>query len=490
MKKVIAIFIVMSMLVLSLAACKKSEDNAGGNNGGKNQSGVTTPAEQSGDTTPAADTDSNSGSDTANSGQDGFIAAADLDLGDYFTGSTKLEDDGGDYTVKDNKLIFNNAYYGDFCAVRVPGEFQNVNAKMTVQFTDIAKDLSEDAGTWWDSEFLILVRSNYAGSSFVEGNDPQAGYCITSWGDMKQFALGRAGYDDAFGMYNWPLGDGQPHKVEFTVTNSEDNSKVYLKVVVDGVEIASAVDDGSKVKKERPSLYPQAGGITLRAKYLGATVTGFNAELAAAPASSSASTGEQLINVGDYLADASAWDVNGENVQISNAGVVFGTTEAGQVAAVRLNKESQNSTIKFSLQFTDIDNTLSMEEFTWWDSEFLCLLRSALADKGYTDGQRGYSITSWGDMSSFYLGRSGYDDAFGEFSWPMADGKAHDFEISLENNEDNTAVTITIKIDGTEVAKVVDDGSKVKEGRPALFPEAGGVTFRCLNLGATVAAAK
>jgi len=480
MRKAASIFIVMAMLVLSLAACKKS-DNGANNNEPTNVAAPTQEAQEPTEnvTTESETTENNNGSATEVAG---FAAATDVDLGAYLNASANLEDDGGDYTVKDNSLIFNNAYYGDFCAVRVPGDFQNVNVKMTLQLTEIAQDLSEDAGTWWDSEFLMLVRSNYAGSSFVEGNDPQAGYCITSWGDMKQFALGRAGYDDAFGMYDWPLGDGQPHKVEFTVTNNEDNTQVYLKVVVDGVEVASAVDDGSKVKKDRPSLYPNAGGITLRAKYLGATVTGYG-DVAAATTTASA---EGLVKVSDYLTDASAWEINGENVTVSDAGVVFNTTESGQVAAVRLNKESQNETIKFTLQFTDIDNTLSMEDYTWWDSEFLCLLRSALADKGFTDGQRGYSITSWGDMSTFYLGRSGYDDAFGEFKWPMADGKAHDFEITLQNNDDNTEVTITVKIDGTEVAKVVDDGSKVKEGRTPLFTEAGGVTFRCLNLGATV----
>ena len=470
MKKITVMFMAMLMLVFSLTACKSKDEPT--NTAEPTAAVVPTEAPQETTPTPAE-----------------AVQVAEVDLGSYLSDAAALEDDGGDYTVKNNSLIFNNAYYGDFCAVRVPGEFQNVNTKLTLQFTELAKDLSVDAGTWWDSEFLLLVRSKYAGSAFVEGNEPQAGYCITSWGDMTQFALGRSGYDDVFGTFDWPLADGQPHKVEFTVINNEDNTQVTLKVVVDGVELASAVDDGSLVKKERPSLYPNAGGITLRAKYLGAIVTGFDAVPAAADTASTSSEA-QVVSVGDYFADASTWESDGGDTKITDAGIVFNTTEADQIAAVRLNKESQNTTIKFSLQFTDINKDLSMDAGTWWNSEFLCLLRSALADKGYTDGQTGYSITSWGDMSTFFLGRSGYDDAFGEFSWPMGDGQFHDFEITLQNNNDNTSVAITVKIDGQEVASVVDDGTKVKEGRAALFPEAGGVTFRCLDLGATVGAAK
>ena len=94
-----------------------------------------------------------------------------------------------------------------------------------------------------------MVRSNFAGSAYVEGEEGQAGYCITSWGDMNQFALGRSGYDDVFGIYDWPLGDGKPHQIQFTVDNNEDNTVII-------------------------SFFPEAGGITLRCKYLGAEITG------------------------------------------------------------------------------------------------------------------------------------------------------------------------------------------------------------------------
>jgi hypothetical protein len=475
MKKINGTVLIMVMLVMvfGLTACKPKEE---------------TPAEPTKAPT-AAPTTAPQVTEPAPAGTAAEVT--EVDLGAYLSDDSKWEDDSGDYSIENNALVFNNAFYGDFCAVRLADQFQNVNTKFTLQLTDIAADLSEDAGTWWDSEFLLLVRSNYAGASFVEGNDPQAGYCITAWGDMKQFALGRSGYDDVFGVYDWPLADGQPHKVEFTVANNADNTQVTLKVVVDGVELATAVDDGSQVKKERPSLYPNAGGITLRCKYLGAMITGFDAASAAAGTDNQAAGSEaQTVLVGDYFSDASAWEDDGGDYTLSDTGIVFNTTEPDQTAAVRLNKESQNGTVKFSLQFTDIDKELSMDEGTWWNSEFLCLLRSKLADKGYTEGQAGYSLVSWGDMSTFFLGRSGYDDAFGEFSWPMGDGQAHDFEITLQNNADNTSVTITVKIDGQEVASVVDDGTKVKEDRPALYPEAGGVTFRCVDLGVTVGASK
>lgn len=200
---------------------------------------------------------------------------AEVDLAQYLSDPSKWQNDGGDFSLENEELVFNNAYYGDFCAVMVDDRFQDVTVKFTLQMTDIAADVSEEAGTWWDSEFLCLVRSNFAGSAFVEGEEGQAGYCITSWGDMSQFALGRSGYDDAFGIFDWPLGDGEPHQVEFTVDNSEDGTKILLKVVVDGQEIASVEDDGSLVKKERVSFFPEAGGITLRCKYLGAKITGF-----------------------------------------------------------------------------------------------------------------------------------------------------------------------------------------------------------------------
>jgi hypothetical protein len=77
--------------------------------------------------------------------------------------------------------------------------------------------------------------------------------------------------DDAFGTFQANIGDGQAHDIEFTVVNNEDGT-VSLKLVIDGNVIAEVVDDGTKSKNDRPTLYPDAGGLTIRAKWLEAIV--------------------------------------------------------------------------------------------------------------------------------------------------------------------------------------------------------------------------
>ena len=129
-----------------------------------------------------------------------------------------------------------------------------------------------------------------------------------------------------------------------------------------------------------------------------------------------------------------------------------------------------------------------MEDFTWWDSELLIIARSSIAATSwYDDGtQTGYTLTSWGDMSTVFIGRAGYDDAFGEYEWNVNDGEPHAVELSVVNNEDNTAVTVTLVVDGVEIASVVDDGTQIKNDRPGLYPDAGGLTIRCKWLEATI----
>ena len=41
-----------------------------------------------------------------------------------------------------------------------------------------------------------------------------------------------------------------------------------VKLVIDGNLVAEVVDDGSKVKNERPNKYLEEGGLTIRAKWL------------------------------------------------------------------------------------------------------------------------------------------------------------------------------------------------------------------------------
>ena len=129
---------------------------------------------------------------------------------------------------------------------------------------------------------------------------------------------------------------------------------------------------------------------------------------------------------------------------------------------------------------------LSEEEGTWWDSELMILARSSLLAPGWEDGQTGYSLTAWGDMKQVAIGRAGHDDAFGFIDWNVADGQEHEIEFSLTNNEDDTEVTIVLKMDGETVFETVDDGSIVKEDRIPLFPEGGNLTIRSKYLQVTV----
>lgn len=196
--------------------------------------------------------------------------------------------------------------------------------------------------------------------------------------------------------------------------------------------------------------------------------------------------GAKTINVSDYLSQ-DVWEDDGGFVTVSGDGIVFDDCYAGEYAALRLKETADDATWKFNLQLTEIPEGLSEDAGNWWDAELCIVVRSAVAGSGYASGeQTGYTITCWGDMSTVYLGRSGYDDAFGSFSWPCGDGKPHDVEITATNNADKTAVTVKLVVDGTVIAEVTDDGSLVKEGRTNLFPDAGGLTIRCKYVAAAV----
>ena len=183
-----------------------------------------------------------------------------------YLGKDVWEDDGGDVTISDDKILFSNFFAGDFSSVRLMETAANATWEFTVQAKQIPEGLSEEAGDWWDAEFLAIIRSALPGGSYLDGE--QTGYTITSWGDLNTVYIGRAGYDDAFGSVAWPLGDGQPHVISFTAENNESSTVVHLTLTVDGEVIFECDDDGSLVKKERVSLYPDAGGLTIRCKYL------------------------------------------------------------------------------------------------------------------------------------------------------------------------------------------------------------------------------
>ena len=195
----------------------------------------------------------------------------------------------------------------------------------------------------------------------------------------------------------------------------------------------------------------------------------------------------KVITVSDYLADESKWEDDGGYYDMDSEKIFFDNFAAGDYCAVRLSEEAQNVTYKFNVTIHKLA-PVSMDDWTWWDSELLVIARSAIAGNSWQDdgSQTGYTLTSWGDMSTVFIGRCGKDDAFGEYAWNINDGQPHEIELSVVNNEDNTAVTITVKVDGAEIASVVDDGTVVKEGRPNLYPNAGGLTIRCKWLEVTV----
>lgn len=186
-------------------------------------------------------------------------------LADFFSNKDAWEDDGGYFTMSADQILFDNFSAGDYAAVRLSEAHQDVTYKFNVNITKLAPVSMED-WTWWDSELCIIARSTIAGNSWQDDGS-QKGYTLTWWGDMSKVCIGRCGYDDAFGEFDANLGDGQAHDIEFTVVNNEDGT-VTVKLVIDGNLVAEVVDDGSKVKNDRPNMYKDAGGLTIRAKWL------------------------------------------------------------------------------------------------------------------------------------------------------------------------------------------------------------------------------
>lgn len=246
-KKILTTLLVLLMCAALLCAC--------GGEGNNNTS--TTGA--SNDTTAAPE------DTTAASGTDGEVT--EVVLSEYF-GKDVWEDDGDVY-VEEDHILFDNAFMGDFAALRLTETAQNVTYKFTLQLDKIPTDLSVDEGTWWDSELLILGRSTLAAPAWEEG---QTGYCLTAWGDMSEVFIGRAGHDDAFGSIQWNVADGQPHDIEFSLVNNEDNTTVTITLTIDGEVVFTTVDDGSIVKEGRTPLFPDEGGLTIRCKYVQATI--------------------------------------------------------------------------------------------------------------------------------------------------------------------------------------------------------------------------
>lgn len=251
MKKILSLVLVALMVATMLCAC---DTNTESKPNGSTPVPTTTQ-------TPAPTT-------TVASTPEGPVVVT---LSDYFADDSKWEDDGGYVTRDAEKIFFDNFQAGDYAAVRMTEAYKDVTYKFTVTISKLAPVSMED-WTWWDSEFLVIARSAKAGSSWQDDLS-QKGYTLTWWGDMSQVCIGRCGYDEACGTFDANIGDGQPHEIEFTVKSNDDGT-VSLKLVIDGTVVADVVDECKprEDKPERPTVYPDAGGLTIRAKWLEATV--------------------------------------------------------------------------------------------------------------------------------------------------------------------------------------------------------------------------
>lgn len=248
-KKIIALLLAALMCCTLLCACSGTQDE------NPNPSEDPQPSESK---TPE-------GSQSVQTGE-----VKEIKVSDYFSQEALWEDDGGDFTMDADKLVLNNAFMGDFSTLQLKEEAQNVTYKFTIQLSDIPTTLSVDEGTWWDAELMILGRSTLAAPGWEDG---QTGYSLTAWGDMSEVYIGRAGHDDAFGSVKWGIEDCEPHDIAFSLINNEDNTEVTIRLSVDGEVIFETVDDGSIIKDGKTPLFPEPGTLTLRCKYLKATIS-------------------------------------------------------------------------------------------------------------------------------------------------------------------------------------------------------------------------
>ena len=254
MKKILSLTLVVLMLVAMLCACSENPTN------NPSTDPDPTPGAGSQETDPTDDSGNNGGDDSSD--------VVVIDVSDYLSDSSKWEFDSEYAFVKDGKLEYDNEGFGDFAAAMLTEAAKNVTYKITLTVNGIPSGL--DDSNWWDSELLIMGRSSIAGPGWRDDGS-QTGYCLTSWGDLSEVCIGRAGKDD-LATVEWNINDGQPHEIELSVVSNEDDSVVTITLVVDGVELAKVEDDGSQIKNDRPASYPNAGNLTIRAKWVDITV--------------------------------------------------------------------------------------------------------------------------------------------------------------------------------------------------------------------------
>jgi len=252
MKKILSLVLAVLMLATLLCACEPAA----------NPNTTTKPqGEQPAGSTPAA-TQKPTEAPTNPAGDSNVINADDF-LGD----AANWEFDTDLYEFVDGKLHFDTNFPGDYCAAMLKKPQTNGTYKLTLTVNELA-----DFEDMYMTELFIIARAAYAGTAWSGEDCGQTGYTISAWGDLSEFCLGRCGYADAFGTFKWNINDGKPHVIEITTTNNADNTAVEIVVTIDGEEVARATDDGSKIKKERPNLYPNEGNLVVRAKWMDITV--------------------------------------------------------------------------------------------------------------------------------------------------------------------------------------------------------------------------
>lgn len=223
-------------------------------------------------------------------------------------------------------------------------------------------------------------------------------------------------------------------------------------------------------------------------KRLVTAITVFAAVLLCLQATAATTT----VNVGSLL-DASKWEMSGDKVSISSSGIVFDTAAKGVYTAILSKDTATDVTYKLNVKLSDIPQGLKSDgdPWDWWDAELLIMARGKVAGTSSTDGQAGYCLTSWGDMKTVYIGKSGSDDYFTPdgVEWDLWDGEAHDIEFTTENISGGK-VKITLKVDGKQIFSGEDTGEvkneNKKEKHERIHTEAGGLVIRAKYVGVTV----
>lgn len=254
MKKILSLVLAVLMLATVLCACGNTEPTTTGKPQGEQPAG----------STPAA-TNKPTEAPTAAPTEPAGDAAINVD--EFVGDAANWEFDTDLCEIVNGKLHFDTNFPGDYCAAMLKKPQTNGTYKLTLTVNALA-----DFEDMYMTELFIIARAAYAGTTWNGEDCGQTGYTISAWGDLSEFCLGRCGYDDAFGTFKWNINDGKPHVIEITTTNNADNTAVEIVVTIDGEEVARAIDDGTKIKKERPNLYPNEGNLVIRAKWMEITV--------------------------------------------------------------------------------------------------------------------------------------------------------------------------------------------------------------------------